>query len=132
VTPQSQEPVIIDGGDRSCVRLLLELRTRISGLPAGTVIHLIASDPAAPIDLPAWCHLTGHAYLGPIPAATRPTSEHADQLSQVMSLRAVTAAPAQAMTAAHAANTRPPCQGGSSRMPAWLAWVSPSAATPGR
>jgi tRNA 2-thiouridine synthesizing protein A len=24
-------------------------------------------------DLPAWCHLTGHAYLGPIPAATRPT-----------------------------------------------------------
>jgi tRNA 2-thiouridine synthesizing protein A len=73
VTPRSRDPVVIDGGDRSCVRLLLELRTRISGLPAGTVIHLIASDPAAPIDLPAWCHLTGHAYLGPIPAATRPT-----------------------------------------------------------
>jgi tRNA 2-thiouridine synthesizing protein A len=35
--------------------------------------HLIASDPAAPIDLPAWCHLTGYTYLGPIPAATRPT-----------------------------------------------------------
>jgi tRNA 2-thiouridine synthesizing protein A len=55
------------------VRLLLELRARISGLPAGTVIHLIASNPAAPIDLPAWCHLTGHAYLGPVPAAVRPT-----------------------------------------------------------
>ncbi len=49
-----------------------------------------------------------------------------------MSLRAVTAAPAQAMMAAQAANTRPPGQGGSSRTPAWLAWVSPSAATPGR
>jgi tRNA 2-thiouridine synthesizing protein A len=71
VTPQSREPVVIDGGDRSCVRLLLELRARILGPPAGTVIHLIASDPAAPIDLPAWCHLTGHTYLGPIPAATR-------------------------------------------------------------
>jgi len=67
-----RDPVLIDGGDRACVRLLLELRARISGLPAGTVIHLIASDPAAPVDLPAWCHLTGHAYLGPVPAL-RPT-----------------------------------------------------------
>jgi tRNA 2-thiouridine synthesizing protein A len=30
--------VVIDGGDRACVRLLLELRARISGLPDGTVI----------------------------------------------------------------------------------------------
>ena len=64
------EPVVIDGGDRACVALLLELRARICDLPAGTVIHLIASDPAASIDLPAWCHLTGHAYLGSIRAAT--------------------------------------------------------------
>ena len=63
-------PVVIDGGDRACVALLLELRARISGLRPGTDIHLIASDPAAPVDLPAWCHLTGHVYLGPISAAT--------------------------------------------------------------
>ena len=62
-------PVVIDGGDRACVALLLELRHHIRDLPAGTVIHLIASDPAASIDLPAWCHLTGHAYLGSICAA---------------------------------------------------------------
>lgn len=42
------DPVVIDGGDRSCVRLLLELRARIAGLPAGTVIHLVASDLAEP------------------------------------------------------------------------------------
>ena len=63
-------PVVIDGGDRACATLILELRARISALPAGTVIHLIASDPAAPIDLPAWCHPTGHDYLGPVRAAT--------------------------------------------------------------
>jgi tRNA 2-thiouridine synthesizing protein A len=67
VTLSHSGPVVIDGGDRACVRLLLELRERITGLPAGTLIHLIATDPAAPIDLPAWCHLTGHTYLGPIP-----------------------------------------------------------------
>jgi tRNA 2-thiouridine synthesizing protein A len=59
-------PVVIDGGDRTCVALLLELRGHITRLPPRTVIHLIASDPAAPIDLAAWCHLTGHTYLGPV------------------------------------------------------------------
>jgi tRNA 2-thiouridine synthesizing protein A len=70
VTSPPPEPVVIHGGDRACVALLLELRRRICDLSAGTVIHLIASDPAASIDLPAWCHLTGHAYLGASRAAT--------------------------------------------------------------
>ncbi|GGQ27494.1 tRNA 2-thiouridine synthesizing protein A [Actinomadura coerulea] len=69
----SSDPVVIDGGDRSCVRLLLELRGRIADLAPGTVVHLVAADPAAPIDLPAWCHLTGHDYLGPVDGAAAPT-----------------------------------------------------------
>jgi tRNA 2-thiouridine synthesizing protein A len=73
VTPPPRDPVIIDGGDRYCTALLLELRACIRQLPAGTVIHLIAADPAAPIDLPAWCHLTGHTYLGAIRSTARPT-----------------------------------------------------------
>ena len=28
-------PVIVDGGDRACAGLLLELRARIAGLPGG-------------------------------------------------------------------------------------------------
>jgi tRNA 2-thiouridine synthesizing protein A len=60
------QPVVLDGGDRRCVLLLIELRKLIATLPAGTEIHLIATDPAAPLDLPAWCHLTGHEYLGPL------------------------------------------------------------------
>jgi tRNA 2-thiouridine synthesizing protein A len=65
-------PVVLDGGDRRCVVLLIELRRLIATLPPGAVVHLIATDPAAPLDLPAWCHLTGHTYLGPVPGA-RPT-----------------------------------------------------------
>jgi TusA-related sulfurtransferase len=66
-------PVVIDGEGKLCVTLLLELRDRIQGLPPGTLVHLIATDPAAPIDLPAWCHLAGHDYLGPLPDALAPT-----------------------------------------------------------
>lgn len=65
-------PAVLDGGDRRCVLLLIELRKMIATLPAGAVVHLIATDPAAPLDLPAWCHLTGHIYRGPVPGE-RPT-----------------------------------------------------------
>jgi tRNA 2-thiouridine synthesizing protein A len=66
------EPVVLDGGERRCVQLLLDLRHLTTAVPAGTVIHLIATDPAAPLDLPAWCHLTDHTYLGPVPGTDRP------------------------------------------------------------
>ena len=91
----------IDGGDRACVRLLLELRSRISGLPGGTVIHLIASDPAAPIDLPAWCHLTGHSLCVPRISSADVTSSVA--LLAVRAVMITGHVPAVHLPPAHAA-----------------------------
>ncbi|GAA0672081.1 hypothetical protein GCM10010193_25550 [Kitasatospora atroaurantiaca] len=68
------EPVVVDGTGMLCVALLLHLRKRIAGVPAGTVVHVVATDPAAPLDLPAWCHLTGHTYLGHL----GPVADHGD------------------------------------------------------
>lgn len=65
-----REPLIVDGGGMLCVTLLLHLRKRITGAPAGAIVHIVTTDPAAPLDLPAWCHLTGHTYLGPVPDGT--------------------------------------------------------------
>ncbi|MGP3916846.1 sulfurtransferase TusA family protein [Nonomuraea sp. 10N515B] len=65
--------LVVDGGDKLCVQLLIELRGHVRRAGPGAVIHLIAIDPAAPVDLPAWCHLTGHTYLGPVEGAERPT-----------------------------------------------------------
>lgn len=62
---------MVDGGDLLCVQLLLRLRREIADAPAGTVVHIIARDPVAPLDLPAWCHMTGHHYLGPVPDPDR-------------------------------------------------------------
>ncbi|MGW2374216.1 sulfurtransferase TusA family protein [Kitasatospora sp. NPDC001683] len=58
----------VDGTGLLCVQLLLRLRAQIAHLPAGAVVHIHTTDPAAPLDLPAWCHLTGHEYLGPVPS----------------------------------------------------------------
>ncbi len=46
-----------------CGELLLELRTRMGGLRPGQVFELIAHDPGAPADIPAWCRLTGHTLV---------------------------------------------------------------------
>lgn len=58
-------PVVVDAGDRGCVALLLDLRRALAPLPVGTVVHVRTTDPAAPLDLAAWCHLTGHTWHGP-------------------------------------------------------------------
>lgn len=55
---------LVDGGDRACGELLVVLAERARGLPPDSPLGLIATDPAAVVDLPAWCHLTGHHYLG--------------------------------------------------------------------
>jgi tRNA 2-thiouridine synthesizing protein A len=69
----SGAPVLIEGGDLGCARLLVLLRDRARELPEGTEVHLSTSDPVAPIDLPAWCRMTGHTYLGPVEGAAVPT-----------------------------------------------------------
>ena len=67
--PVPPADLTVDGTGLLCVTLLLRLRKTIDGVAAGTVVHVIATDPAAPLDLPAWCHMTGHEYLGPVPGA---------------------------------------------------------------
>ncbi|MFE5392945.1 sulfurtransferase TusA family protein [Streptomyces sp. NPDC056568] len=59
--------ITVDGTGVLRVALLLCLRKAIDGAQPG----VIASDPAAPLDLPAWCHTTGHHDLGPAPESGR-------------------------------------------------------------
>lgn len=63
----------LDGGDLGCARLLVLLRDMVAGLDDGDVVHLTTSDPVAPIDLPVWCRMTGHTYLGPVAGPVVPT-----------------------------------------------------------
>ena len=55
---------VVDGGDRACGELLLVLAARSRSAAPYSQIRLLATDPAAAMDLPAWCHLTGTDYLG--------------------------------------------------------------------
>lgn len=49
-----------DAGDLGCGELLLELKIRLKRARPGSTARIVARDPGAPADLPAWCGLTGH------------------------------------------------------------------------
>jgi TusA-related sulfurtransferase len=62
---------VLDVRGLLCVQVLLRLRRRIEALAPQATVHVVTDDPAAPLDLPAWCHLTGHHYLGHVTARDR-------------------------------------------------------------
>lgn len=52
-----------DAGDLGCGELVLELKRRLDRMEPDRVIKVIALDPGARADMPAWCRLTGHTLL---------------------------------------------------------------------
>lgn len=57
-----------DAGELGCGELVLELRKRLRRHPGG-VLKVVALDPGAPIDLPAWCRLTRNELVDHDPRA---------------------------------------------------------------
>jgi len=55
---------VIDGGDLGCGELLLKVAREVRQLPPGSLVGLRTRDAGAPIEVPTWCRLTGHHYLG--------------------------------------------------------------------
>jgi tRNA 2-thiouridine synthesizing protein A len=52
-----------NAGDLGCGDLVLELMTRMKTMTPGQLLKLVASDPGAPADIPAWCRMTGHTLV---------------------------------------------------------------------
>jgi tRNA 2-thiouridine synthesizing protein A len=61
-----QAPVpalIIDALGRKCPIPIIMLAARINEVPIGEVIAVLADDPAAENDVPAWCAMKSHDYV---------------------------------------------------------------------
>ena len=56
-----------DAGDLACGDLVLELLKKMRALPSGAVLKLIATDPAARIDIGAWCRVTKNPLVAKSP-----------------------------------------------------------------
>lgn len=52
-----------DAGPLGCGELVIELRRKLLPMQPGKIIQVIALDPGACEDMPAWCKMTGHALV---------------------------------------------------------------------
>jgi tRNA 2-thiouridine synthesizing protein A len=52
-----------NAGELACGELVLELRNRLIVMKPGERLELVAFDPGAPADIPAWCRMTGHTLV---------------------------------------------------------------------
>lgn len=56
--------LVIDCTGMRCPLPVIELTRRLEDVEVDQVIGLLADDPAARADVPAWCRLRGQKYLG--------------------------------------------------------------------
>jgi tRNA 2-thiouridine synthesizing protein A len=56
--------ITLDQRGRRCPLPVIELARHIGDVPVGASIAVAADDPAARLDVPAWCRMRGHAYEG--------------------------------------------------------------------
>lgn len=56
--------VVVDATGLRCPLPVIRLAAQAKQAAAGTVIEVLATDPAARADIPAWCRLRGQDYLG--------------------------------------------------------------------
>jgi tRNA 2-thiouridine synthesizing protein A len=54
----------LDCRGQRCPLPVIALARRLPELPIGAVLRVLADDPAAAVDIPAWCRLRGQGYLG--------------------------------------------------------------------
>jgi len=52
-----------DAGEAGCGHLAMGIAMALSVLEGGQTLLLIARGAGAPVDVPAWCRLTGHALI---------------------------------------------------------------------
>lgn len=67
------DPVeVLDCRGQRCPLPVIELARRLPALPVGAVLRVLADDPAAAGDIPAWCRLRNQEYVGELTVGGTP------------------------------------------------------------
>ncbi len=59
-----EEVAELDCRGQRCPLPVITMAKRLTELPVGARLRVLADDPAAATDIPAWCRLRGQEYLG--------------------------------------------------------------------
>ena len=58
----------LDTRGKLCPLPIIELARHINDVAVGDVVAVVSDDPAARADVPAWCRMRHHDYLGEAPS----------------------------------------------------------------
>ncbi|MEM3085810.1 MAG: sulfurtransferase TusA family protein [Halobacteria archaeon] len=64
MAPRPRPDETVDALGYMCPVPIVMLAERVREVEGGKVVELLADDPAAKEDVPAWCRRTGNDYLG--------------------------------------------------------------------
>lgn len=56
--------VVIDCRGQRCPLPVIALARRLPQEPIGAILRVLADDPAAAVDIPAWCRMRGQEFIG--------------------------------------------------------------------
>jgi tRNA 2-thiouridine synthesizing protein A len=59
----TQADATLDLGEAGCGQLVMEIMFAMRALQSGQTLLVTAYDPAASLDIEAWCHMTGNTLL---------------------------------------------------------------------
>ena len=54
----------VDSRGRRCPLPIIDLAKRMPSVGVGELVRVLADDPAAANDIPAWCRMRGQEYVG--------------------------------------------------------------------
>ena len=77
----SGTPLELDCRGMLCPQPIIELAGRLREVAIGEQITVLATDPAARYDVPAWCRIRAQEYLGSEPAENGSTRYRVRRLS---------------------------------------------------
>ncbi len=58
---------VYDSVDQGCGDFIIDLVGVMRELPAGSVLMIASRDAGAPVEIPAWCRMTGHTLIEAVP-----------------------------------------------------------------
>ena len=67
VEPDGSGALTVDCLGRPCPVPVIELARALPTVQVGALVRVLADDPAARLDLPAWCRMRAQEYLGEAP-----------------------------------------------------------------
>ncbi|MFC7879852.1 sulfurtransferase TusA family protein [Isoptericola sp. NPDC057391] len=78
------DAVVVDARGLRCPLPVIRLAAAARDLPAGTLVTVLSTDPAARHDVPAWARMRGHTTVGetetsPAPAPPEDAGDEGDE-----------------------------------------------------